>query len=110
MAKCTGVSGSNSACSSADNTCYSAIEGPIENANDFDVYDVRAPSNDPNPPETYVTYLQSSSVVKAIGAKSTYAECPNGPYNKISNTGDGMCLLIRGTELSGMTDADYRRT
>ncbi|OIW31437.1 carboxypeptidase-like protein S1 [Coniochaeta ligniaria NRRL 30616] len=89
MAKCTGLTGSNSACTSADNTCYSAVEGPIENANDFDVYDVRAPSNDPNPPETYVTYLQSSSVVKAIGAKSTYAECPNVPYQKISSTGDG---------------------
>ena len=25
----------------------------------------------------------------AIGAKSTYAECPNAPYQKFSNTGDG---------------------
>ncbi|RKU44280.1 hypothetical protein DL546_001629 [Coniochaeta pulveracea] len=89
MAKCPGVTGSNSACSSADNTCRSAVESSIENANDFDVYDVRAGSNDPNPPETYVSYLQSSAVVKAIGAKSTYAECPNAPYTKIAGTGDG---------------------
>ncbi|KAK3936920.1 Alpha/Beta hydrolase protein [Diplogelasinospora grovesii] len=89
MAGCTGVTGSNAACEDADNTCYDAVEAPIENANDFDVYDVRAPSDDPNPPETYVSYLQSASVVKAIGAKSTYAECPNAPYNKFANTGDG---------------------
>jgi carboxypeptidase C (cathepsin A) len=91
MAKCTGVTGSNSACSSAESTCASAVESPIENANDFDVYDVREPSSDPYPPETYVTYLQTASVVKAIGASSTYAECPDAPYAKISNTGDGEC-------------------
>jgi len=89
MAKCTGLSGSNSACESADRACRGAVESPIEQANDFDVYDVRSPSNDPNPPETYVSYLQRSDVVKAIGAKSTYAECPNAPYQKFSGTGDG---------------------
>jgi len=88
MAKCNTLTSSSSACTTADNTCRSAVESPIENANDFDVYDVRAPSNDPNPPETYVKYLQSASVVKAIGAKSTYSECPNAPYQKFSSTGD----------------------
>ncbi|KAB5517385.1 Alpha/Beta hydrolase protein [Coniochaeta sp. 2T2.1] len=88
MAKCTGLSGSNSACLSADGTCRSVVEVPIESANDFDIYDVRAPGDDPNPPETYVTYLQSSSVVMAIGAKSTYTECPSAPYTKMWNTGD----------------------
>jgi hypothetical protein len=81
-------SGSNSACENADSVCYDDIEGPISEGN-FDVYDIREPSNDPYPPETYVSYLQSSSVVKAIGAKSTYQECPNAPYNKFANTGDG---------------------
>ncbi|KAI9709683.1 MAG: hypothetical protein M1820_003085 [Bogoriella megaspora] len=79
--------GTNSACESADTTCYNDIEGPLSEGN-FDVYDIRAPSNDPNPPETYVTYLQKSNVVSAIGAKSTYQECPNAPYNKFSSTGD----------------------
>ncbi|OCK87501.1 carboxypeptidase S1, CPD-S1 [Cenococcum geophilum 1.58] len=79
---------SNSACSNADNTCYNDIEGPLSQAADFDVYDIREPSDDPYPPETYVTYLRSSAVVKAIGAKSTYQECPNAPYNKFSTTGD----------------------
>ena len=88
LKQCSSTSGSNSACVSADNTCASEIEDPIFDAKDYDVYDVRAPSNDPNPPETYVSYLQSSSVVKAIGAQSTYQECPNAPYNKFSQTGD----------------------
>jgi len=89
LKQCPGTTGTNSACVNADNTCYNDIEGPLSSVADFDVYDIRAPSNDPNPPETYVTYLQSAAVVKAIGAKSTYGECPDAPYNKFANTGDG---------------------
>ena len=58
-------------------------------AYDFDVYDIREPSNDPYPPETYSTYLQQPSVTSAIGAKATYTECPNAPYNKFAATGAG---------------------
>lgn len=90
---CNSVSGENSACEDADNTCYDDIEGPLSEVADFDVYDIRAPSDDPNPPETYVSYLQSSAVVKAIGAKSTYSECANAPGQKFSSTGDGMPLI-----------------
>ncbi|KAE9368214.1 carboxypeptidase-like protein S1 [Stipitochalara longipes BDJ] len=88
LQKCTSVTGSNSACENADNTCYNDIEGPLSEVADFDVYDIREPSNDPYPPETYVTYLQSQSVMTAIGAKSTYAECPDAPYEKFTSTGD----------------------
>jgi hypothetical protein len=88
LKECTSTTGENSACENADNTCYDDIEGPISNAN-FDVYDIREPSNDPYPPETYVNYLQSSAVVSAIGAKSTYTECPDAPYEKFAGTGDG---------------------
>jgi carboxypeptidase C (cathepsin A) len=88
LQKCPGTTGSNSQCVSADNTCYNTIEGPLSEAADFDVYDIRASSNDPNPPETYVSYLQSSKVQTAIGAKQKYQECPNAPYNAIANTGD----------------------
>ena len=76
----------NSACSNTDNTCYNDTEGPLSQAADFYV---REPSNDLYPPETYVTYLQSSVAVKAIGAKSACQECPNAPYNKFSTMGDG---------------------
>ena len=88
LEECTSTTGTNSACVNADDVCYDDIEGPLSNGN-FDVYDIREPSNDPYPPETYVTYLQSAAVVKAIGAKSTYSECPNAPYQKFAATGDG---------------------
>ena len=81
-------SGSNSACESAENTCYGDIEGPLSEVGNFDVYDVREPSNDPYPPETYTSYLANPSVTSAIGAKATYTECPDAPYNKFSSTGD----------------------
>jgi carboxypeptidase C (cathepsin A) len=90
LKKCTATSGDNSDCTNADSTCANGIQGPISQSGDWDVYDIRQPSNDPYPPETYATYLTSSAVVKAIGAKSSYTECPNGPYSKFSSTGDGM--------------------
>ena len=101
LAKCTATTGSNTACENADNTCYSDIEGPLSAtpanggvaAYDFDVYDIREPSNDPYPPATYSSYLLQPSVTSAIGAKSTYTECANAPYNKFSSTGDGKTLF-----------------
>ncbi|EEA21196.1 hypothetical protein EYB25_008653 [Talaromyces marneffei] len=80
--------GSNSDCQNADSVCYNQIEGPISNSGDWDVYDIREPSNDPYPPSTYSTYLSKSAVVKAIGAQTSYQECPNAPYNKFASTGD----------------------
>ncbi|OCL06842.1 alpha/beta-hydrolase [Glonium stellatum] len=81
--------GTDDDCSNANRRCYNDIEGPLTGAANFNVYDIRQPSNDPNPPETYVQYLQSAAVVKAIGAKSTYQECPDAPYNKFTPSGDG---------------------
>lgn len=88
LAKCTGLTGNDAACSKAQNVCSNTIEGPISQAKDFDVYDVRQPSNDPFPPSTYATYLNSASVRTAIGAQSTYQQCPDGPFQKFSSTGD----------------------
>lgn len=93
LKECSSTTGSNSACEQADNTCYNDIEGPLSEVSDFDVYDIREPSNDPYPPETYETYLQSAAVQKAIGAKSNYSECPDAPYEKFSSTGDSMSCL-----------------
>lgn len=91
LASCTGLTGNNNACLSGDSTCRSAVETPIENANDFNVYDVLEPSSaqSTDPPETYVDYLQSQSVMTAIGAQTTYGECPDTPYNKMVGSGDG---------------------
>lgn len=41
-----------------------------------------------DPPETYADYLANATVIAAIGAQSTYQECPTGPYAKILATGD----------------------
>ncbi|KAL5366569.1 Alpha/Beta hydrolase protein [Aspergillus floccosus] len=87
LQQCTRA-GSNSDCTNADSVCYQGIEGPISSSGDFDVYDIREPSNDPYPPKTYSTYLSNPTVVKAIGARTNYQECPNGPYNKFASTGD----------------------
>ncbi|KAH7010545.1 carboxypeptidase S1 [Ilyonectria destructans] len=88
FAKCPGLTGSDDACGNADDVCSSAIESPLEALADFDVYDIRASSDDAFPPETYATYLQTSAVMKAIGAQSTYGECPSAPYNKFMASGD----------------------
>ncbi|PSR99103.1 carboxypeptidase-like protein S1 [Coniella lustricola] len=87
---CTSLTGSNSACLSAGSTCASAVETPIENANNFNVYDVLEPRSDEDtdPSEQYATYLANATVISAIGAQSTYQECPTGPYAKIVATGD----------------------
>lgn len=85
---CNSVTGENGACSNADNVCQGNIEGPISQSGDWDVYDIRAPSNDPFPPTTYVSYLADPAVMKAIGAKSSYSECSNSAGTGFSRTGD----------------------
>lgn len=100
--KCT-ATGTNAACIAADSACEGSIDNVIYNSADFDPYDIRSGSNDPNPPETYTTYLARADVRKAIGAASTYKECANKPGLLFSLTGDGMCL--RDTLLL-MSDAD----
>ncbi|KAL1639179.1 hypothetical protein SLS58_008147 [Diplodia intermedia] len=80
--------GTNNACVNADNKCYNGIEGPLTEEADFNVYDVRIGASVTDPPETYADYLARDDVVKAIGARSTYAECPNDAYYKFSSTGD----------------------
>lgn len=95
LAKCSST-GSNTDCKNAADTCYNSIEGPLSvtpakggvAAYDYDVYDVRQPSKDPYPPETYMDYLMQPSVTKAIGAKATYTECANAANQQFQNTGD----------------------
>ena len=80
--------GSDDDCADSNDICYSTVEGPLARVADFDVYDVRAPSKDPRPPKTYSTYLASAAVKKAIGAKSNYQECADGPFEAFASTGD----------------------
>lgn len=71
---CTSDPSTNNACASAGDTCSSAVEGPLEELANFDAYDIRA-SSDSFPPSTFVKWLTSSSVKKAIGATSSFASC-----------------------------------
>ncbi|KAE8394878.1 Alpha/Beta hydrolase protein [Aspergillus alliaceus] len=76
-------------CQNASSVCGDGIENAIINSGvDFDVYDVRAPSNDPNPPSTFLDYLTKSDVKKAIGARSDFQQCANLPGAKFGRTGD----------------------
>lgn len=110
------TTGANEACINADNTCYYDIDAAISAATDFDVYDIRSGSVDPNPPETYVAYLQRADIMKAIGAQTTYGECPDAPYDGFAKTGDdarSMMEPLSAVVQSGITvlmwagDADY---
>ncbi|KAJ9301166.1 hypothetical protein DTO271G3_1301 [Paecilomyces variotii] len=64
------------------------IEQRIIDSADFDVYDIRQPSNDPYPPATYSSYLQKADVVKAIGAKTAHQECSFDVSSEFQTTGD----------------------
>lgn len=71
---CTDTAGSDSQCARADGSCRQAVEDPLEESANFDVYDIRA-DQDSFPPGTYSSYLNSAAVKRAIGATSQYAEC-----------------------------------
>ncbi|KAH8993894.1 carboxypeptidase-like protein S1 [Lactarius hatsudake] len=81
-------SGTDAACKKADDTCFNTIAGPIQTNSDFDVYDLRASSQDPFPPKTFISYLQDITIQSKIGARQVFQECPDAPYNKFVNTGD----------------------
>ena len=84
----------NTICSSSDQTCSNTIYNPIVNGKDFDVYDVREPSKDPFPPETYTKYLARADIKKKIGARANYQECSNSAYYGFAETGDDARPLL----------------
>ena len=59
----------------------------------LDPYDLRQNSSALFPPEYYVKYLHLSKVASAIGAETTYRECPNAPYDLFVKTGD-VCRFV----------------
>lgn len=76
-------------CRFANRICSSRIEGPISRAADFNVYDIRKPRNDDEPPSTYMSYLNREDVRRKIGARgSTFRECAGGVTLDFGKTGD----------------------
>ncbi|RJE27615.1 Carboxypeptidase S1 [Aspergillus sclerotialis] len=96
-------SGTDSACSNADDICSNGIENRITSDADFDVYDVRQPSNDPYPPSTYTSYLKDPNVRRAIGAQTNYQECSDSVGTPFSRTGDNSRTFL--PELSSVVQS-----
>lgn len=46
-----------------------------------------------------MTYLTSAAVVKAIGAKSTYAECSDAAGAKFNTAGDGKFPIVHNKDI-----------
>lgn len=93
VTQCT-ETGTDDACKVANSICYGQIEGPIIQDADFNVYDIRAPRKDPEPPSTYVNYLQREDVRRAIGARGNYSECANAVAGRFQRTGDSKFLSL----------------
>jgi len=85
---CYASNGTNTrSCSGAQSFCNNNILSPL--AGKFDVYDVRAPSDDPYPPDI-TTYLRLSSVTSKIGAEQTWTQSNDQIYSNFASTGDWM--------------------
>jgi len=83
-------------CMNADSECYTDILETIAYSSDFNVYDLRNGWDDTFPLETYQTYLEDPSIMKAIGANIDYLECSDVVYSDFYTTGDRMSIqLIR---------------
>lgn len=79
--------GSTRTCSRAQSFCNDNILSPL--AGNVDVYDVRASSDDPYPPDI-TNYLTNTTLMSIIGAESTWQETNLDVYSNFAATGDWM--------------------
>lgn len=86
--------GSDFDCTTADRACNAVVENPLYNYIDFNLYDIRKPTNDFEPPENYLKYLHDPDVQKAIGAKTQFVECSDEISRRFISTGDSASLLL----------------
>ncbi|KAI9304523.1 Alpha/Beta hydrolase protein [Cunninghamella echinulata] len=77
------ATGTNEDCIFADNYCNELSS--IYDNSQRSYYDIRTTEEIPG---TYITFLNSTSTRKAIGAKKYYEECPSPPYYQFAKTGD----------------------
>jgi carboxypeptidase D len=96
LEKCHQIDGDAPDCSAAG----TAVEGVDSTYGgyypDFDYYDIRAPSDDPFPPATYISYLNDPAVMKAIGANPdiVFTDCSEAIDVPFSADGDGKFVLL----------------
>ncbi|KAN0094565.1 Alpha/Beta hydrolase fold [Tylopilus felleus] len=95
---------SSEICQQASDYCDNNVGGPV--IGNLDPYDLRQNSSALFPPEYYVNYLGLPQVVSAIGAESTYQECPDAAENLFTKTGDGGRTLL--PELSKLADSKLK--
>ncbi|KAH7084019.1 putative carboxypeptidase S1 [Paraphoma chrysanthemicola] len=86
------TTGSNFDCATADRACTAVVESPLYNLIDFDLYDIRKPSNNNEPPNNFLAYLKNKDVLRAIGAKRVFEECSAEVSRRFVETGDSECL------------------
>lgn len=79
---------SNFDCTTADRACRAVVENPLYSLIDFNIYDIRKPPGDNEPPGNYLKYLQDPQVLKAIGAKKQFVECSSEVMRRFVATGD----------------------
>ncbi|KAF9457904.1 alpha/beta-hydrolase [Collybia nuda] len=77
---------SNKICGAADDFCVENVFIPAVGDRDSD--DLRQNSSALFPPEFYVNFLRSNTVMQKIGAESRYSECANAPFALFVRTGD----------------------
>lgn len=84
----TGLSG-QAVCTEAENMCRDNVESPYYYFSGRNPYDIRAPYDDPTPPEYFVDYLNLASVQEAIGVDTNYSADSNTDiYFAFQQTGD----------------------
>ncbi|KAL1938629.1 hypothetical protein VTO73DRAFT_11444 [Trametes versicolor] len=86
IAQCDST-GDQDVCSEAQSFCNNNILSPL--AGNYDVYYVLTRNPDPYPP-ALDTYLGSSTLMKKIGAQSTWEETNDDVYSNFAATGDWM--------------------
>ncbi|CEI60066.1 unnamed protein product [Fusarium venenatum] len=90
LEKCTNTTMQLEACSNASLTCNTIMYDDLIEASgvDFGVNDIRIGSQDVDPAETYVDYLNREDVRKKIGARKDFEECNLNTFYKFGDTGD----------------------
>ena len=105
-------------CSYADSFCANEVEGVYDTYAGRDEYDMRELEPDPFPPNSYVDYLNTEAVLKAIGGFTNFSDSSNVVGTAFGTTGDDgrtlqtvadMLKLIEAniTVIMYTGDADY---
>ncbi|OKL55626.1 hypothetical protein UA08_09085 [Talaromyces atroroseus] len=91
-------------CSVADSFCADQVESIYDDYLDRDEYDLRELEPDPFPYEFYVDYLNTPSVLAALGAYVNYTEVNNAVFDAFKSTGDDGRIMHTVEDLGKLLD------